>query len=202
MNLLNRILILMQLIALVVLAPILIIMLLFFRGGLRAIFEQPFAALSADAVNASQIICVGILTLIAAFSILLILLELQRGAPHRMRIQSVQGTEVLMTSDAITQQLEYALEALTDVIRVRPRLQSAGKGHLIDADIELWTAPPVDVQAKTQEVTDVARQVLEERLGLKVGKIRIRIDQMRVPKQARALTTSNLPRSNSTPRST
>lgn len=181
MNLINRLLIVLELIVLIVLSPILIVLLLISRPTLQRVVEPTLQTLSAQTANPAQVICVGILTLLFAFAILLILLEYPRSTSRRLRIQSVQGAEVLMTSDAITQQLEYALDALTGVIKVRAQVVAAGKNQGVDVFIELWTTADTDVKGKTEEAAGVSRQVIEDKLGLKVGRVQIKLDQMKLP---------------------
>lgn len=188
MNLINRLFIVLELLVVIVVSPILIALLLLSRPTLQAWFEPTLKLLSDSAPNASQVICVGILVLLFAFSILLVLLEYPRSTGRRLRIQSVQGAEVLMSSDAITQQLEYALDALTDVIKVRPQILSAGKDKGVDVFVELWTSADADVKGKTEEAAGVARQVIEDRLGLKVSRVQIKLDQMKAPPRKGAVS--------------
>jgi hypothetical protein len=188
MNLINRLLIVLELLVVIVLSPILIVLLLVSRSTLQTLVGPPLTTLSQSAANPAQVICVGILTLLFAFAILLILLEYPRSTSKRLRIQSVQGVEVLMSSDAIMQQLEYSLDALTDVIKVRAQVVSAGKDKGVDVFVELWTTADADVKAKTEESAGVARHVIEDKLGLKVGKVQIKLDQVKAPaKKSQAL---------------
>jgi hypothetical protein len=171
-----------------VLSPILIVLLLVSRPTLQTLLAPTLATLSQGATNPAQVICVGILTLLFAFAILLILLEYPRSSARRLRILSVQGVEVLMSSDAITQQLEYSLDALSDVIKVRAQVVSAGKDKGVDVFVELWTTADADVKAKTEESAGVARHVIEDKLGLEVGKVQIKLDQVKAPaKKSQAL---------------
>jgi hypothetical protein len=181
MNLINRILVVLELIVLIVLAPILIVLLLVSRPTLQRLVEPTLQTLSAETANPAQVICVGILTVLFAFAILLILLEYPRSSGRRLRIQSVQGAEVLVASDAITQQLEYTLDALTDVIKVRAQVVSAGKNQGVDVFIELWTTADVDVKGKTEEAAGVARHMVEDKLGIRVSRVQIKLDQMKSP---------------------
>ncbi len=181
MNLINRLFIILELIVVIVLSAISIVLLLLSRPTLQRLLEPTLQTLSSEAPNPAQVICVGILTLLLALAILLLLLEYPRSTSRRLRIQSVQGAEVLMTSDAITQQLEYALDALTNVIKVRAQVVSAGKDRGVDVFIELWTTADTDVKGKTEEAAGVARQVVEDKLGLKVGRVQIKLDQMKLP---------------------
>lgn len=181
MNLINRLLIVLELLAAIILSPILIVLLLVNRPLLLSSVDPALRTVTADLPNPAQVICVGILTLIFAFAILLILLEYPRSTTKRLRIASAEGVEVLMTSDAITQQLEYSLDALTDVIKVRPQVTSAGKDKGVDVFVEMWTTADVDVKGKTEEAAGVARNVLEGKLGLKVSRVQIKLDQMKSP---------------------
>ena len=49
--------------------------------------------------------------------------------------------------------------------------------------VDIATSADVDIKQKTDEVMDVARSVLEGGLGLHVGKVQIKIDQMKPPKK-------------------
>ena len=188
MNLFNRLLIVFELLVVIVLSPIVIALVLVSRTTIQRLIEPTLQNLTAETMNASQVICVGVLALLFAFAILLLLLEYPRSTGRRLRIQSVQGVEVSITSDAITQQLEYSLDALTDVVKVRAQVQSAGKDKGVDVFVDLWTTPDVDVKGKTEEAVGVARQVIEDRLGLKVNRVQIKLDQMKAPaKKAVAL---------------
>lgn len=89
--------------------------------------------------------------------------------------------EVLISSDAITQQLEYSLDALTDVIKVHAQVLSAGKDKGVDVLVELSTTADVDVKGKTEEAAGVARHVIEDKLGLKVSRVQIKLDQIKIP---------------------
>ncbi len=181
MNWVNRILIVLELIVLIIVSLACIGILIFARPMLQTTFAPTLAALSAQDQNPSQVIGVGIFTLTFAFSILLLLLELAPRGAQRLKIQSTQGVEVLMSADAITQQLEYALDALTDVLKVRAQVVGTRRGEGVDVFAEMWTTPDVDVRAKTEEAAGVARQVVEDKLGLKVGKVQIKLDQMKAP---------------------
>lgn len=191
MNLINRLLVVLELLVAIILSPILIVLLLVNRALLLSSIEPALRTITADPPNPAQVICVGILTLIFAFAILLILLEYPRSTGRRLRVASAEGVEVLMTSDAITQQLEYSLDALTDVIKVRPQVASAGRDKGVDVFVEMWTTADVDVKGKTEEAAGVARNVLEGKLGLKVSRVQIKLDQMKAPAKKGIVTPVN-----------
>jgi hypothetical protein len=181
MNLVNRILVVIELVAAIVLSLVFIGLLLVNRAAIQNAVAPSLAIISAQAPNSSQVICLGILVLILAFAVLLLLLELAPRGVHRLKVESVQGVEVLMSADALVQQLEYALDALSDVLKVRAQIVGTNKGKGVDVFVELWTTANADVKAKTEEAAGVARQVIEDKLGLQVGRIQIKLDQMKAP---------------------
>lgn len=183
MNLINRTLIVMLLLFGVVFSCASIFIVIFARGSIGSTLTPPVAAVSSDAFGITQLFCIGIAILVFAVSILLLYLELMPSGKQRMRLKSIQGADVQMSSDAITTQLQYALDPLPGVIRALPKV-SKGKGDAVDVLVELTTTSDVDVKKKTDEVMDVTRTVLEGGLGLRVGKVQIKIEQMKAPKSA------------------
>ncbi len=49
------------------------------------------------------------------------------------------------------------------------------KGGAVDIKLEIETAPDVDVPMKTDEVVEVTREIIEEDMGLKLGKLDVRM---------------------------
>ncbi len=99
-----------------------------------------------------------------------------------------------MSAEAVTQQLDYSLDALSNVVKVHAQITGTNRGQGVDVFVEMWTTPDVDVKTKTEEAAGVARQVLEDKLGLKVGKIQIKLDQMKLstPRAAKPAATKSL----------
>lgn len=182
MNFLNRLLLVLLFLALIVFSCVGIFVVLFSRNTLVGGIEPTLRALSDPNANFTQLLCIGVLILLFAAAILFLYLELMPSGRQRMKIKSIKGVDVIVSADAITTQLIYALDALPGVIRVVPHVHS-GKGEAVDVMLDMTTTADVDVQAKTQQVMEATRQVLEDNLGLKVGKVQIRMDQMKLPKK-------------------
>lgn len=189
MNFINRTLIVVVLFLGVVLSCASIPALLFFRPNLAATLQPALTTLTADPIGVPQFFCIGVAILVFAFSLLLLYLELMPSGKMRMRLKSIQGADVLMSADAITTQLQYALDPLPGVIRAQPKVFK-GKSDTVDVMVDMTTTSDVDVKKKTDEVMDVARTVLEGGLGLRVGKVQIKLEQMKPPKRA----APNLPK--------
>jgi hypothetical protein len=182
MNFINRTFIVMLFLLTLLLSCAAVPALLFFRPNLNAALQPALTAVASDQIGVTQFFCIGVAVLVFAFSLLLLYLELMPGGKMRMRLKSIQGADVLMSADAITTQLQYALDPLPGVIRAQPKVFK-GKGDAVDVVVDMTTASDVDVKKKTDEVMDVARTVLEGGLGLRVGKVQIKLEQMKPPRR-------------------
>jgi len=86
-----------------------------------------------------------------------------------------------VTTDSIAQRLTFNIDQLSEVISVKPKITAKGKGVHVRLNVE--TGPEIDVPAKTEEISQVAREVIEERMGLKLaGKLEISIKHAPYPK--------------------
>ncbi len=183
MNVFNRVLVVIELVVLAILSVLLIALLLLNRAVLQSGIGGLSAGLNAAVMNVQPLVAVAVLLVLLALFLLLIALEFRRPGARRLRLQSVEGIEVLMTSGAITQQLEYALDSMSDILQVRPQVVANPKDESVDVFIELLTTTDVDIKTKTEEAAGVARHVIEDKLGLKVGRVQIKLDQLKAPKR-------------------
>jgi hypothetical protein len=194
MNFLNRTIVVMLLIAAALVGCILFFVVLIIPERIGPALQPALTAIADPQQLVSRLVCLGVALLVSVFAILLLYLELMPGGKVRMRLKSIQGADVMMSGEAITNQLQYALDPLPGVIRAQPKV-FRGKNDVVDVLIELNTTADVDVRQKTNEVMDVARTVLEGGLGLRVGKIQIQLEQMKAPKRAApVLPKMDLPR--------
>jgi len=189
MNLINRTLIVALLLLGIVFSCVSVIVVLVARASIASTVKPSIDAIASDQFGITQLFCVGVAILVFAFSLLLLYLELMPSGKTRMRLKSIQGADVMMSSDASTAQLQYALDPLPGVIRADPKI-TTGKGDSVDVLVDLTTTADVNVKQKTDEVMDVTRTVLEGGLGLRVGKVQIKLEQMKAPKK----NTPNLPK--------
>jgi hypothetical protein len=113
--------------------------------------------------------------------LLLLWLELRKPRKKTIRVQQVAGGEASISVDSIGQRLAYNIDQLPDVIKVSPRITSRTRG--VDVELVLETSPDVDVPMKTEEVLQVTREVIEERMGLKLGKVEVKIKHAPYPKE-------------------
>ena len=106
-------------------------------------------------------------------------LEIRRPRKRTIRIQKLAGGEAHITVASIEQRLAYNIDQLPDVIKVTPRI--SGKSRGVDIDLLLETSPDIDVPMKTEEVLEVTREVIGERMGLKLGKVQVKIKHAPYP---------------------
>jgi len=118
---------------------------------------------------------------IVLLCMILLWLELRRPRRKTIRVQKTTGGEAHITIDSIAKRLAYNIDRLPDVIKVTPRI--TGRARTMDMELLLETAPEIDVPMKTQEVLQVTREVIEERMGLKLGKVQVKIKHAPYPKE-------------------
>jgi uncharacterized alkaline shock family protein YloU len=182
MNFINRLIVVMLLLFAFVASCAAFFVALLSRGSIAAALQPALTAVSDPNQPLPQLFCLGVALLVPVFALLMLYLELMPSGKMRMRLKSIQGADVYMSADAITAQLQYALDPLPGVITVRPKV-SRGKGDAVDVLVDLTTTPDVQIKEKTDEVMDVTRTVLEGGLGLRVGKVQIKIEQVKPPKK-------------------
>ncbi len=117
---------------------------------------------------------------IIILALLLLWLEIRRPRQKTIRVQKVAGGEARIATESITRRLAYNVDKLPDVIKVTPKLSATSKG--VDVQLFLETTPEIDVPMKTEEVCEVAREVVEEQLGLRLTKVQVHVKHAPFPK--------------------
>lgn len=186
MNGFNRVIMVLLLFALLLLAMLLAVfpqeLLDWIASGAGA-WSDYFARIAP----ASPVLYVGLrvaLVVVAAIAIgFLLYLELRRRKVSAVRIVTSEGNAATVVTDAVSQRLVYHIDRLADVISVSPKV--TGKGAIVGVQLELETSPEIDVPSKTNEVVAVARTVVEEQMGLRLGKVNVRIRHAPYPENTR-----------------
>jgi hypothetical protein len=128
---------------------------------------------------------VGILLALVVDALLLLWLVLEVRPPRRIiRVPGVSGATVAVAVDSIRERLRYHLDQLADVIEVRPRVIPHRDGLQVELDV--LTAPEVEVPRKAEEILQIARVVVEEKMGLRLrGQPVVRIRHAPYPRGER-----------------
>ena len=180
MNLINRLMVMVGLLIGIAVAPIAIVLVLFFTAGLANTANSIGQSLAGgSSAFLIQITCVITARTVFVVSIILLFLELNRPGVRHLRVPQVTDGEVTVTAAVIVQRLEHSISQLADIVLVKPRVAASKKGAAVDAFIELETSPEVNVPQKTQEVIATAKQVMEQQMGLTIGKVVVQLNYSR-----------------------
>lgn len=135
--------------------------------------------------DAQQFRLIQVLTVIGATIVLLPLLwwEIRRRGPATVRVSSGSGERATLTADSVTQRLAWHIDQLPDVVNVTPTVRS--HGGAVDVKLTVRTTPDIDVPMKTDEIIAVTREVVEERMGLRLGKVQVQINHAPYADEAR-----------------
>ena len=186
MNVFNRIVVVLLILVVLILTIVIVIVPEQSFNLLRAVFRvgapghrkgymaspDRYLFLAARVIIGGAIVLVGLL---------LLWLELRRPRKKIIRVQKMAGGETNIAIDSIGQRVAYNIDQLPEVIKVTPRITGRSRG--VDIDLQLETSPEIDVPMKTEEVLQVTKDVVEGRMGLKLGKVTINIKHAPYPSE-------------------
>jgi uncharacterized alkaline shock family protein YloU len=120
--------------------------------------------------------------LVWVFCAALLWLEVRRPRAKTIRVRKVSGGEAQLTTDSIASRLEYNIDQLADVIKVKPTISPGRKGVQVDLAVE--TSPEIEVPMKTEEIQQLTKDIIENRMGLTLDSVRVVIRHAPYPKAA------------------
>ena len=136
---------------------------------IRPEFVLPFRAL--------LILCA---VFVDALLVWLLLLQVRGPARRTIRVRKVNGAIVGVTTESLSERLKYHLDQLADVINVKVKV--APRGDNVDVELDVQTGTEVNVPEKAAQVLEIARQVIEDKMGLKLArKPRVNVHAMPYP---------------------
>jgi hypothetical protein len=168
MNAFNRVLLV---VLLLIAAPVCTIALVFPLPILQAVGGQVVALV--DFLNRLQIyvrVPLGILFALALdiIFILFLVLELRRPAAKAIRVRRVAGGDVLVGVGSIADGIKYEVDQLAGILRTRPKVSGKRGGVILELDVDI--AAGMEVPQKAEQIVETVRQVVEERMGLKLAR--------------------------------
>ena len=104
----------------------------------------------------------------------LIWLQVRRTRPVTLRIQTAGAGAATLTADSVSRRLTWHIDQLSDVVSVTPEVKA--HGNSVDIKLNVRTTPDIEVPMKTEEILAVTREVIEQRMGLRLGKVEVQID--------------------------
>jgi uncharacterized alkaline shock family protein YloU len=186
MNAFNRVVMIILLLVLIVIAAVVAVFPREAFDTLAAIFDYLAGEVSFywESDWAAWAFFFAIRALIGGGIIILALfvlwLEIRRPRQKTIRVQKVAGGEARIATESIVRRLAYNVDKLPDVIKVTPKLNATSRG--VDVRLFLETTPEIDVPMKTEEVCEVAREVVEEQLGLRLNKVQVNVKHAAFPR--------------------
>jgi len=88
-------------------------------------------------------------------------------------IHTVGGGSAVLDTNSIARRLEWHLEQVADVNNVVPLVKA--RSAVVDIRLEVEVAPDVDIPMKTDEMVILTRHVIEDDIGLKLGKLDVHL---------------------------
>ena len=109
----------------------------------------------------------------------LILAEIWPRKQRGVIVKTEKGTNARMEEDSVTKRIAWNLDQLAGVISVEPKVTPRGKK--VDVSVVVETSPDIDIPSKTEEISRTIREVVEEKMGLVLGKVNVMIRYSRFP---------------------
>jgi len=125
------------------------------------------------------VVGVALALLVDVVCAVLIWLEIRRRRPRAIKVRSISGGQAELTVDSVSRRVEHSISQLDGVISVEPNV--LGKRRGVEVVIGLETSPEVNVPAKTEEVCQVTREIVEDKMGLKLRKVKVNIKHAPYP---------------------
>lgn len=167
MNLFNRVFTVFTLLFWIALAAVLMVapwyLVESLEATLRSIYAAPFGQIS---------LVIGCAVAIALCFVVLYF-EFRRPKRTGVLLGKMGGATAELSIDAISQRLRRETQTLADVRQVEPVVEA--RGSKVDVRVTVYTNPDIDVPEKAAEVSQLLRENLEQRMGLKVGRLWVNI---------------------------
>jgi hypothetical protein len=101
-------------------------------------------------------------------AVVLLVLEIRRPRRLTVKLRQATGGIVELSTESVARSLEYHIAQVPGVTQVRPLVTSRGK--TVRVALALETDPLVDVPAKSEEIIQLTRELVEGKLGLKLDR--------------------------------
>ena len=172
MNIFNRVIVVLSLLTIMIVSAISFIVPLPILQIVNPFLQQLEANLKANQLF--QIAGGLVLTLLIwVFCAAILWLEVRRPRPKTIKVLKISGGEAELTIDSIANRLEYNIDQLADIIKVKPIISPGRKG--VKVDLELETSPEIEVPMKTEEIQQLTKDIVETRMGLRLDSVRVLI---------------------------
>jgi hypothetical protein len=119
----------------------------------------------------SYLVFLAVDIVLVLLALVLLWLEIRPKAKKTLMVRTVSGTQAEVSTASVQQALQQRIGQLANVYKVRPIV--TGRGGGVDIILEMETPPEIDIPAKVDEVSQVARDLVESRMGLRVSRVKV-----------------------------
>lgn len=173
MNTFNRVVVILLLLAIIIVMTVVLVV----PRLMIEVVQRWLSNLDANLALVDQplllIIGVALALLVDVICVVLIWLEIRRRRPGAIRVQRISGGIAELTVDSVARRVEQKVSRLEDVISVKPDVIGRRGGVEVQLDLEM--SPEVDIPSKTEEICQVVKEAVEDKMGLKLRKVRANI---------------------------
>lgn len=190
MNIFNRIVIVLLLVSVILVSATLIVL------PKQALSVASDAALSLEQYASSfqgWLLMTLALAGIIVLCIALLWLEVRQSAPRTVHVETVSGGQARVAVESVAQRLRYNLDQLPQVLAVKPHISARGKR--VDIALEVETTQDVNIPAKTEEIGQLTHSVIQEQMGLKLGRLVVTVRHAFLPPLERRKPAASPPAS-------
>ena len=175
MNVFNRVIVVLTMLAIILCSALSIAGLAFQQGELVDIFRQVAVAYPVGTNLEVEVVVLGIIiaALAAIASVLVLWFEVVPGGSDGVRLKQVSGSNAVITVDAISQQVRHDAEQITNVRSARPWVRSSGKDVRVKIDLRL--APGTEVPNLIEQVATSVREGVQSKLGVQLKRLDIAV---------------------------
>ena len=179
MNKFNRVVVILLLLAIIIVMTVVLVVP---RPVIDAL-QQWLQNLNSNLARFTQplLLIVGVILalLVDVICAVLLWLEIRRRGPSAIRVQKITGGEARLTVDSVARRLEYDVGQLDGIISIKPSI--LGRRGGVEVVLDLETSPEVDVPTKTEEVCQVTKEAVEDKMGLTLRKVKVNIKHTPYP---------------------
>jgi len=184
MNAFNRIVMVLGIIVWIAIVAYVVLLPLDAVGVARSALDIFERSLFDDVFFTYFLIGCGVVLLIL---LVLLWLELRRPRRRTVRIRTQGPGNAQLDVESVAQSLEYRIDELSGVRQVRTHVKSRGKD--VEVSLDLDTSPSVNIPVLTEQVVNLARDIVEDQLGLKLhGKVRVNVKHEPYPRGTMPVT--------------
>lgn len=175
MNVFNRVLVVLLLLGLIAVLVVGVVL----PANCIAWLQAVAAGADAVLVVPGAYIHLGVTAALLVSCLVLLVLEMRQPRRLTVKVRQAGGGTVELGTESVTRSLEYNVGQIPGVAKVRPVVVSQGKSVRVALDLEL--SPEADLRGKTEEVIQLARELVEGKLGLKLSSGGLRVNVRQAP---------------------